>query len=284
MKKLLFVPLSLSVFVVSAQSLNRKAVFTKGQQLERVAAIKMNIGMEMMGQTIDINNSNTVTTLVEVKNASPKEAAVASTVKRVVTSMTGMGQEMAYDTDKKDGNAPAELAKKADELVGKTNNLVVDGKGLITSSDDTAHKDADKSGFMGMSGGLVNVGNKAGAVYDLIASLPEKGVKVGDSWIDSVVTKEGKTVTTYKVVEVKGDEATISMDGTVTQNGQVENQGMTIDMNVQGRSKGNFIMEVATGVIKKRVAEVNATGSMEVAGQSIPFTMKINMDEGITKK
>jgi len=284
MKKLLFVPLSLSVFVVSAQSLNRKAVFTKGQQLERVAAIKMNIGMEMMGQTIDINNSNTVTTLVEVKNASPKEAAVASTVKRVVTSMTGMGQEMTYDTDKKDGNAPAELAKKADELVGKTNNLVVDGKGLITSSDDTAHKDADKSGFMGMSGGLVNVGNKAGAVYDLIASLPEKGVKVGDSWIDSVVTKEGKTVTAYKVVEVKGDEATISMDGTVTQNGQVENQGMTIDMNVQGKSKGNFIMEVATGVIKKRVAEVNATGSMEVAGQSIPFTMKINMDEGITKK
>ncbi len=63
----------------------------------------MIIGMDMMGQSIEINNTNTVITVVEVKNASAKDFALASTVKRVVTSMAGMGQEMSYDTDKKDG-------------------------------------------------------------------------------------------------------------------------------------------------------------------------------------
>ncbi|MDF2187426.1 DUF6263 family protein [Paraflavitalea sp. CAU 1676] len=284
MKKFLFIPLSLSVLVVSAQSLNRKAVFTKGQQLERVAAIKMIIGMDMMGQSIEINNTNTVTTLVEVKNASAKDFALASTVKRVVTSMAGMGQEMSYDTDKKDASAPSELTKKADELVGKTNNLVVDGKGVIISSDDSTTKDSDKAAFMGMSGGLVNMGNKAGALYDLVANLPAKAVKVGDTWVDSVVTKEGKTVSNYKVLEIKGDEALVGVDGTVAQSGQVENQGMTIDLNMAGTAKGSYTLEVASGVIRKRLMEMNATGTMEVAGQSIPFTMKLNMDEGVTRK
>lgn len=286
MKKLLFVPLALAMVVVNGQSLSRKAVFAKGQQLERVASVNMSFGMEMMGQTIDMKNVNTITTLVEVKNASDKDVALASTVKRVIMSMNGMGQEMAYDSDKKDGNtAPAEMTQKMGEMVGKTNNLVINTKGIITTSDDTTGgAAANAGGFMGMGGGLVNVGNKPGNSYDLIANLPDKSLKAGDTWMDSTLSKEGKTVTSYRVVEIKGDEAVVSMDGTVAQNMETENNGMTINMNINGTSKGQYTMEVATGIIRKRNATMDATGTMEVAGQSVPFTMKLIMDEGVVKK
>lgn len=285
MKKLLFVPLSLSVLFVSAQSLNRKVVLAKGDQLERVAAIKMKIGMEMMGQSIDINNDNTVTAVVEVKDATAKDYLLASTVKRVVTSMSGMGQEMSYDTDKKDAGNSNEFTKKADELVGKTSNITIDSKGVVTNADDTASTDADKmGGFMGMGGGVINAGNKIGSTYDLVANLPAKPVKVGDTWTDSTVSKEGKLYTKYKVVEIRSDEAIIDMEGNILQNGQTENNGMTIDVNLQGTSKGQFSMAVATGLVRKLALVMDANGTMGIAGQSIPFTMKINVDQGVTKK
>jgi hypothetical protein len=287
MKKLLFVPLALAVVVVNGQSLSRKAVFSKGQQLERVASVNMSFGMEMMGQTIDMKNVNTITTLVEVKNATDKDVALASTVKHVVMSMNGMGQEMAYDSDKKDGNtAPAEMTQKMGEMVGKTNNLTINSKGIITNSDDTTGgvAAANAGGFMGMGGGLVNVGNKPGNSYDLVANLPDKSLKAGDTWMDSTLSKEGKTVTSYKVLEIKGDEAVVSMDGTVAQNMETEQQGMTINMHINGTSKGQYTLEVATGIVKKRNATIDATGTMEVAGQSVPFTMKLIMDEGVVKK
>ena len=285
MKKLLFIPLSLSVVFVSAQSLSRKAVFTKGQQLERVASVKMVFGMEMMGQTIDMNNSNTVTSLVEIKNATNKDYTLVSTVKRIVANMSGMGQEMSYDSDKKE-ETPNQVGQKMQEMVGKTSNLTIDTRGFITASDDTAGNAVSEAagGFTGMTGGLTNAANKPGNSYDLIANLPNNALKTGDTWMDSTTSKEGKVVTSYKVLEIKGDEALIGMDGTVTQSGEVENNGMTINLNVKGTSKGQYAMEVATGIVKKRNVSLDATGTMEMAGQSMPFTMKMTVDEDIVKK
>ena len=285
MKKLLFIPLSLATIFVSAQTLARKAVFSKGQQLERTASIKMNFGMEMMGQAIDIANDNTITSLVEVKTVTNKDYAIASTVKHVVTSMNGMGQEMHYDSDKKE-DASSELGKKAGEMVGKTSNLTIDTKGYITASDDTSANTVagNAGGFMGIGGNLANTGNKVGNSYDLVANLPAKVLKTGDTWVDSTVSKEGKTVTNYTVTDIKGDEAVISMEGTVAQSGETEANGMTINVTINGKSKGQYSMEVGTGIVKKRTVTMDATGTMDMMGQSVPFTMKLTMDEGVAKK
>jgi len=283
MKKLLFIPLCLATIIAGAQTLNRKVVLTKGQQLERVAAMKMNFGMEMMGQTVDMKMDNTTTSLVEVKNASAQSFDLTSTVKRVVMNMNSMGQDMNYDSDKKDQEAN-EMTKKLGEMVGKTANLTIDSKGYITASDDTSKTAEKAEGFMGMAGNMASTVNKVGASYDMVANFPNKGVKAGDSWADSTVSPQGKTATSYTVLDVKGGEATIAMDGTVTQSGETENNGMTINLTITGKSKGQYIMDVATGVIKKRTVILDATGTMDMMGQSVPFTMKMNMEENINKK
>jgi sporulation protein YlmC with PRC-barrel domain len=284
MKKLLFIPLSLVTVFVSAQTLNRKVVLSQGQQIERVADVKMNFSMDMMGQSIDMNMSNGTTSLVEVKTASAKENALTSTVKRILMTLNGMGQEMTYDSDKKE-DADSEIGKKMGEMVGKTTNLKVDGKGTITASDDTTSVLANSAnGFMSMAGNIANAGNKVGNVYDLVANLPEKAIKAGDTWADSTASGQNKSATNYTVLEVKGGEATIGMDGTIAQSGETETNGMTVHLNLSGKSKGQYIMDVATGLVKKRTVAMDATGTMDVMGQSVPFTMKMNMTEDVAKK
>lgn len=285
MKKLLFIPLALSTVIASAQSLSRKAVFAKGQQLEQVAVINMIFTMDMMGQSINMNNENTVTSLIAVKNATGKDYAIESTVKRVVMSMNGMGQEMKYDSDKKD-EAPSAIGEKMNEIVGKTNHLTVDTKGFITAAADTTGNEiAEKAGgFMGMAAGFAGTGNKPGSNYALVADLPAKAVKAGDTWVDSSVSTEGKMVTNYKVLEIKGEEAIIDMNGTMAQSGKTEANGMTVNLALAGKTKGQYTMDVASGIIKKRNMIMDAAGTMEVMGQSVPFTMKINAEEGILKK
>jgi hypothetical protein len=228
-----------------------------------------------------MNMESTGVTLVVVDKASDKAATVNSTMKRMTFSMNGMGQEMTYDSDKPDPSNP--MAQKLGEQVGKTTHVTVDNKGYITASDDTASKSAadQAGGFMGMSGDIVANSKKVGATYDLVADLPAKGVKQGDTWTDSVKTKEGKTTTTYTVLEVKGGEALVNVDGTVSQAGETEANGMTILMNITGKSKGQVTFDTATGLVKKRVMTVDASGTMEVMGQSVPLTMKIDVTEGV---
>jgi hypothetical protein len=285
MKKLLFIPLALSVVMVNAQSLSRKAVFAKGQQLEQVAVTKMNLSMEMMGQSISMDNSNTATSLIAVKSATGKDYAIESTLKRVVMNINGMGQEMNYDSDKKD-EAPNPIGEKMNELVGKAHHLTVDTKGFITATDDsTGNEIAEKAGgFMGMAEDFTGTSYKPGKSYGLVADLPAKALKVGDTWIDSSTSKEGKMLTNYKVLEIKGEEAIIDMSGTMTQSGKTEANGMTVNLALTGKTKGQYTMDVATGIIKKRNNILEAAGTMEVMGQSVPFTMKINGEEIISKK
>jgi sporulation protein YlmC with PRC-barrel domain len=284
MKKLLFIPLTLLVGYVSAQTLSRKVVFTAGQQIQRVADVKMNFSMEMMGQALDMTMSNGMTSLVEVKSASARESAITNTVKKVLMSLNGMGQEMSYDSDKKE-DADSEIGKKMGSVVGKVSNITIDGKGAITASDDTASLlSGSANGFMSMAGNIASSGNKVGNVYDLVANLPDKSLKAGDAWVDSTASGQNKATTNYTVIGIQGGEATIGMEGTMTQSGVTETNGMSINMTINGKSKGQYIMDVATGLIKKRTMTMDGTGSMDVMGQAVPFTMKINMTEDITKK
>lgn len=287
MRKLLFIVPIFITGIVSAQNLTRKAVFSKGQQLEKASVMKMTINMEMMGQSLEIANDNTITSAVEVKSTTDAAYNLASTVKRVTARASSAGQEMTYDSDKPE-DANNELGKAIGGKVGKTNNITVDKKGFVTASDDTTQTDAEKAaGLMGgIAGATANPGTQVGGSFELIGNIPDRALKAGDTWSDSTSEKgaQGKVVNHYKVVSITGNEALISMDGTVARSGEMEQNGMTLNMNMTGTSKGDFTMEVGSGLVKKRSLVIDATGSLEAGGQSIPFTMKLITEEAVTKK
>lgn len=283
MKKLLLVITLFSSGIAGAQTLTKKAVFTKGQQLEKATVLNMSMTMDMMGQSLEVKNDQTQLSLVEVKDATEKEYTLANTVKRVTMASSAMGQQMNYDSDKKE-DADSELGKALGGKVGKTSSIKIDKKGIITASDDTSNNEI-ATAMQGMMPANVDMKNGGvGGNYELVALLPEKSLKVGDTWVDSTSDKDGKQIMNFRVVDIKATDAVVAVSGIMDRAGEVQQGGMTINMTMSGKTKGEYTLDPTTGIVKKRKLEVDGSGTMEMMGQSVPFTMKMNTEETITKK
>lgn len=284
MRKLLVILALLAAGITQAQNPIRKIAFTQGQQLEKSTTMKMTIDMEMMGMPLTMEQGNTITSGFEVTNATAKDFTVTSTVKRIVSTMSGMGQDMTYDSDKPE-DRESEIGKALGEKLGKPTRVTVDQAGVVTASDDSDTSSNQESGMMEAFGGNMMSNARPGAQFELIAKLPARALKAGDSWTDSTSEADGTMVTNYKVMELKSNgEAVIAMDGTIARVGQVEQAGMNVNLDMKGSLKGSFTAETASGLVKSRTLNIDAKGNLEMAGQSVPLSMKMSTEEIISKK
>src|SRR6478609_9322017 len=95
-KRFLFVATMTSAVITGSYA--QKIAITKGQKLETQTVTKTT--MEVMGQNID-NETNMVNT-VEVKDVTGDGYLFSNTINRMVIKGNAMGQEMSFDSDKKE--------------------------------------------------------------------------------------------------------------------------------------------------------------------------------------
>ena len=284
MKHFIAIAAVLITGAASAQTITRKAVFTKGQQIETSTSMKMVMTMEMMGQSMDMVNNYKFTSKVGITDASAAETKLTNTLTRAVVDIQSGPQSMSYDSDKKEDST----SQFADAFRGKINNptnVTINKKGMITASDEKETKEGEDM-FGSMSGNVGESMTKVGSSLEIIANLPERTLKAGDTWVDSLTDQktQSKFVINYRVVSIQGADAQINFGGTVTRSGEVEQAGMTMNMDLKGLLKGDYTMEVATGLVKNRKMNMDGDGKLGVAGQEIPFKMKIDTDTNSTKK
>jgi hypothetical protein len=209
---------------------------------------------------------------------------VANTLKRMVMNMTGI-QEVKFDSDKKE-DMEGQMGEALKDKIGKTSELVLNSNGIITEVKNKPAKDepAASGNMMGNMLGQDVGEEKEGTNFSVLANLPIKGVKVGESWVDSVVDNETKVFTTYTLKEVKGNDGVVSMSGNMNVNRDMEQQGMTLQVTMQGTILGEYVFDVPTGIIKSKKANTKATGTVEAMGQSIPMTIDTTVTSTISKK
>ncbi|HUR10605.1 MAG TPA: DUF6263 family protein [Flavitalea sp.] len=285
MKKIFLFAFVLFSVAINAQSVTKKIALTKGQQYEQVSQMNMHMTQEMMGQAIDIKMEATTNSLVEVKDVSANSYQLASTVKRIVMNMSGM-QDMKFDSDKKE-DLDGQMGESVKDKINKTKEFTVNHEGVITEIKNK-EKEEDAAGGMG-AGMMSNMfgqdgEEKEGMQFQALANLPSKGVKVGDSWSDSTTDKNTKAFTTYTLKEVKGNDGLVTLNSNMNVNRDIEQQGMTIQIALQGTTLGEFTFDVATGIIKAKKATTKATGTVEAMGQSIPMTIDTTVTSTISKK
>jgi len=285
MKKILLVGLLFSVLGATAQSVTRKVVLTKGQQLEQQSHIKMNMTQEMMGQSMEIKMESDITNVVEVKDAAANSFEVANTLKKILMNMNAMGQDMKFDSDKKE-DLDGQLGQAFKGKIGIAKEFTVNKEGIITALKNKTEKKDDAGGMMGgmMNGAMGDGEEKEGAAFNSLANIPAKGAKVGDSWNDSTSDENGKTFTTYTLKEVTGGNGLVTLSSNSAISREMEQQGMTMQMDIKGTTIGEYTFEVTTGIIKTRKATTKATGTIDVAGQSVPVTMETTVQSTINKK
>lgn len=250
-----------------------KLSLTKGQKLQVDNVVKSVINQEMMGQSIEITIDANVTHKVEVKEKKDTAYHLSSTMTHLVTNANAMGQTMAFDSDKPE-DLQSETGKALQDQLNVAREVTISEKARVISAPSPEKKAPSGNQLMDMvnsaTGADTDESNGASAAFELLPA----GKKVGDSWSDSTITEELKTYRNYTLKSITGNEATLALDGKQVTHKKVEQQGMEITVNMEGKLTGEGIVDVKTGVLKQRTVLLDGTGTAEVMGQSIPVTTK----------
>jgi Family of unknown function (DUF6263) len=256
----------------NSQGQTNKLVLTKGQKLELSNEVKSKISMEMMGQSMEIISNVNMLQAIEVNEKSDSGYAVSATLKKMKMEGSAMGQNMNYDSEKKE-DQDTEIGKNFKNKINAVTESQVNENGKTTSVKKLATEVEGAEGgnpmaMMQNMGGGNNEEAGAGAAFMVLPA----GKKVSDSWSDSSNADGVKVNRTYTVKDVKGSETTVTLKGTQSISKKIENQGMEVNVLMDTKLSGEITVDTTTGLVKQKTITVEGTGTSEVMGQSIPIT------------
>ena len=280
MKKFFISSLALTLTLgLAAQSYTPAVKLEAGKQYTVTTITKSNMTQEAMGQTMEIPIDATNKATLTIKAASDKGYESTYITDRVQFAANMMGQDMNYDSDKKD-DKDGPMGKTMNKLVGKETSFVVNGAGNIIK-ETIVKQTQEKSDEEGpdMMTGMMGIGMSEAStcpVFNLFVNNTE--LKIGDSFIDSstVNDKDGstKTSTTYILKEIKNGKSIFTLNGQVAISKKMEMQGMEMTTTTASKSTGDMIVDVATGLLVSKSIVTETTGNVDVQGMSIPITGK----------
>lgn len=180
------------------------------------------------------------------KVAASNESAYA---KEIFNSETGEGQN-------------TELAKSLDSLLNRADTFYIDRfTGFIARSVTTL---AEEFG---------DTGGSPDKVGEFVLYPFPSGFKDGDTWSISQNIEKMTTTTTYTLNRFINNKADIDYKTTTTGVFTSEADGMSFDMNIDGVTSGNMVVN-KDGLVEKRTMNINMTGLMEIMGQKMEINIK----------
>ncbi|MFT3678777.1 MAG: DUF6263 family protein [Ferruginibacter sp.] len=258
---------------VIAQKPSGKLTLAKGQQIQLENNLKTITTMDMMGTPMEMTADASMLHSIEVKDKKQSSFILSSTMTKLKSNISAMGQAQSFDSDK-----PEDLSNETGKMmkgvlnVPKEVELNSDGK-IINSQQDSSSLTAG-AGMMqalqGMMGGAMNDGSGAAEAFLVIPA----GKKQGDNWSDSLVSDEMKIYRNYTLKEINGNKATVTIDGKQLTNKKVEQMGMEVNVTLDAKLTGETVVNVSSGIIEQKTFSMEGTGAAEMMGQSIPMTTK----------
>jgi hypothetical protein len=279
MKQVLSFALMALALNVSAQKINNKLTFQKGQKLELTTQIDKTANQELMGQSMESKVTATMTQVYDVQDATATGTTIEHKVKRLVFDANAMGQSQSFDSEK-EGDLNGEMGKVLGKSIKNKYSMTLDPSGKITavkSDDDNPNaKDDTNAGMVALLtsqlGLPLNV-PKAGDV-SLFKFLPSNEVSQGQSWVDSSSGNGMNTKMNYTVNTITNDEINLDYIGDSKLKTTQAIMGMDATINTTSKSTGKITLDRKTGLLKKKTAVITSEGTIEAGGQSIPSKEK----------
>jgi hypothetical protein len=276
MKKFLLAGMvAMATMSVFAQTYKPALKLEAGKKYNVTVVSKATNTQEAMGQKMEVPMENNNYQLVEIQSATDKGYKAAATIKRIVFSTNMMGQDMAYDSDKK-ADRDGKLGESFNKQVNKTvafevanNGKIIEGSVVKPKEEESAEGDmmATMLKSMGMS-------DNATPIFDLFSD--DKEMKVGDTFTETknIATdkSEGKNVTVYTLTGIKDGVATFTFAGTGNLEMKLSMQGMDMVNTTNNKTSGEMLVDMTTGMLIKKTITNEATGKVEVQGMEIPIT------------
>lgn len=287
MKKLVLPLLMVAALATNAQNLTNKLAFKKGQKLEVTTQVASVATQELMGQTMDINVAATLNHSYDVEDVSTTGAVIEHKVKRLQMSFEGMGQSEKFDSEN-EADLKSEMGKAAEKSIKNKYTMTVDANGnvvTVKADDDNPNTPGGGDDMMGQMLSQMSLGldiPKAGDPTPF-KILPTSGnLAKGYTWTDSLTKAEEKGFNKYTIADITNNEILIDLSGQSTSSKAQEAQGMQMTINMDSKLTGKITLDRKSGLLKQRVVTTEGSGSVEVAGQSIPITNKITVTTNVS--
>ncbi|MEO6328659.1 MAG: DUF6263 family protein [Ginsengibacter sp.] len=253
-----------------------KLMLNKGEKYiieNKISAVST---QEMMGQSMNSKVSFFTSNNMEVKEVKKDNYDLINTYTKLTASINAMGQDMSFDSDKKE-DMDGEMGSGMKNLINQPKNVVMDKNGkIIPDTGDTTVKKPE-AGMMSMMMNQV-MGSPEETGYGLSeAFMIIPNALAGFSWIDSSSTDGVKKTTTYTVTNINGTEAVVSISGIINMDTKMEMQGTELATKSNGKLTGEEVVDLKTGVIKQRNTTMEGSGKVEVMGQEIPTTTRMTV-------
>lgn len=239
----------------------------KGAQYEVSTSTKITSIATVMGQDMESATDINTTETVKVKDTRPVETDLVKTMSKIVANIQSMGQEMVYNSDKKDNEGA--MAETFDKMKGKEKNMTVDTNGKIIKQDSNT-EESSSAAMMGISNeDLTFLSNK----------FIGREVKTGTTWYDSTSSSSGSKMSTttfgnYTIQAVNNGIATIAFAGKTNLTGTMEQMGQEMAITSTSKVTSQYEVDIASGLIKKSIQTSDGTMNIEAGGMSIPATTK----------
>lgn len=241
----------------------------KGQKYQVDSKAVTQSSTEVQGQTMETNVDAASVFNIEVKDVTDAGYSLSNTLKSLKSSTSQMGQEMTFDSEKKE-----DMAGPVGTALASTINVpmavMITKKGDIVP-DKAAKKNEDKSMLTRSIATYEASGYGAQIAFLAIPSNP----KIGDTWSLSTDSKDTKVTTNYTIKAINGDLVTLSIAGTTSNDITMENQGMELEVKTSGTFTGEQQVNSKTGVVQSSSSVINATGTVSAMGQEFPSTTKV---------
>lgn len=258
--------------LMMAQTNTNAILLLKGQKIsvnnDVTIDADLGMGMQLNSVTASINS-------LQVKDSDTNNYTISNTLTKLKINMNMMGQNNTYDSDNKDGNN-ADMAKIFDDKMNKVNDVMIDKTtGAVIAPKQAVIKDSDEDAnnisenMMKMFSNTSDVAVVEGA-FEILPT----GKKTGDSWADTSKTADTKTIRTYTLQSVTGNEAVMNIETTVKATNKLDFQGMEFEINTDTKTTGQVLFDISTGLVKKRDTVSDITGSFQMMGQDMPITAK----------
>jgi hypothetical protein len=272
-KNILFLTL-----LISLASSAQKISLSKGQQITITSVLTQDI--DMIGMGMQMKNDTRSTGIVEVNDTDKENFTSTYTLSKMNFNMDMMGQHNSYDSEKPE-DKNSEMGKSFSEKIGKQVTVLINKKTGKATLEKTAIKpkaNEEANPLDGLMNSFGSVGDDA--TVETIFFIIPAGKKMGDTWIDSSITKGMKELRTYTIKSMNGSLANIELFSKLEGNNSIESQGMQMDVVISAKTEGEILVDTKSSLVKKRSSVMDLSGSIEVMGQSVPITSKaiVNID------
>lgn len=255
---------------------NQAIVLKKGQIILAASTVQTESELSMGSSKNNISMNNEL----KVIDEKDKHYIVTVTVTKMKMDMEGMGQSMSFDSDKKE-DRDSEIGQTIGSKINTADTFTLDkitGK-LTAIQTESKNDESNTSGGFSM----MNPDGEEQSFNSAFLIVPANK-KPGDRWDETITNKGLTTKKVYTLKSINQSLAVIEISGTIVGTIEQEMQGMTMNMTMDSKFKGDLQVNTNTGLVVQATNLVESNNSMDMMGQTMQITSKANSTTSFTSK